>query len=34
VLTTGGADKQKYYKHPAVRNVLEAFSGEIIDIRE
>ena len=27
-------DKQKYYKHPAVRRVLETFSGEIIEIRE
>lgn len=31
---TGASDKQKYYNHPAVRSVLEAFSGEITDIRE
>ncbi|MFA5688250.1 MAG: DNA polymerase III subunit gamma/tau [Kiritimatiellales bacterium] len=27
-------NKQKYYSHPVVRSVLEAFSGEIIEIRE
>jgi DNA polymerase-3 subunit gamma/tau len=31
---SGVADKQKYYSNPSVRSVLEAFSGEIIDIRE
>ncbi|MDD3276242.1 MAG: DNA polymerase III subunit gamma/tau [Kiritimatiellales bacterium] len=30
----GIQDKQKYYSNPAVRSVVEAFSGEIIDIRE
>jgi DNA polymerase-3 subunit gamma/tau len=30
----GPADKQKYYQNPSVRSVLEAFSGEIIDVRE
>ncbi|MFA7256366.1 MAG: DNA polymerase III subunit gamma/tau [Kiritimatiellales bacterium] len=30
----GVLDKQKYYENPSVRSVLEAFSGEIIDIRE
>jgi hypothetical protein len=30
----GSPDKQKYYQNPSVRSVLEAFSGEIIDIRE
>lgn len=30
----GTSDKQKYYNNPAVRSVLEAFSGEITDIRE
>jgi DNA polymerase-3 subunit gamma/tau len=30
----GSLDKQKYYNNPSVRSVLEAFSGEIIDIRE
>lgn len=30
----GQPDKQKYYKNPSVRSVLETFSGEIIDIRE
>ena len=30
----GAPDKQKYYKNPSVRSVLEAFSGEIVDIRE
>jgi DNA polymerase-3 subunit gamma/tau len=30
----GVPDKQKYYENPSVRSVLEAFSGEIIDIRE
>ena len=27
-------DKQKYYNHPAVRSVVEAFSGQIIEVRE
>lgn len=27
-------NKQKYYTNPAVRSVLEAFSGDIIDIRQ
>ena len=30
----GVPDKQKYYNNPSVRSVLEAFSGEITDIRE
>jgi DNA polymerase-3 subunit gamma/tau len=30
----GASDKQKYYNNPAVRSVLETFSGDIIDIRE
>jgi len=30
----GVPDKQKYYTNPSVRSVLEAFSGEITDIRE
>lgn len=30
----GRADKQKYYQNPAIRSVLETFSGEIIDVRE
>jgi DNA polymerase-3 subunit gamma/tau len=31
---SGGTDKQKYYQNPTVRSVLEAFSGDIIEIRE
>jgi len=30
----GVPDRQKYYSNPSVRSVLEAFSGEIVDIRE
>ncbi len=30
----GKQDKQKYYSNPSVRSVLEAFSGEITDVRE
>jgi hypothetical protein len=29
-----GSEKEKYYKNPAVRSVLETFSGEITDIRK
>lgn len=34
VPSQGVTDKQKYYSNPSVRSVLEAFSGEIVDIRE
>lgn len=30
----GAPDKKKYYKNPSVLKVLEAFSGEITEIRE